>query len=411
MSVPSRVLLFISLCVAMGFPYILMAQVVNPIVIDRSLSSITAAEDLTSIDEFINHYEQELIPQRLSLEDTKGSNRLGILYRFAKAIVEFGVQDELISLSQHEIFGHGARLREFGTVGIEYEVGLIPPHGTTSWGENFWDANVTFSRVAAVHIAGMEAEEILGDENRLRALERGQINYRESFLYFEGRLAMTFYAWSTRSSDLMTATSNDIANYVDLVGLMNPHVNLRAVQTQSLINLLDPLTLDWFYSYCYQYLYRGNAESEMPMFSIGSWRCLPGLRFALTPFGYEYSLEGLFADSGKVLNVSGRLGTAYDGMSYGIGVDAHRLLAYRQFGLDWKMRGWRQPGMWLGGADVLSPSLLSWKMGGLITATPSYRLPGRLSILAEVGYKSRGFVEGEMLEAGPFLRAGFAFEK
>jgi hypothetical protein len=190
------------------------------------------------------------------------------------------------------------------------------------------------------------------------------------------------------------------------VSVNNPHVNLKAIQTQSLLNLLDPMTLDWFYSYCYVYLYRGNVESNIPMFSVGVWRYIPGFRFSLTPFGYEYHLENLFSDSGKVFNVAASLGSAYNGFSYSLGMQAHRLLSAGRFLFDWKVEAWRQPELDLSDRYTTSNQ---WSFGGLISAAAYYNFARSLSIKAEAGYKSRGFVEGEMLDSGPILRAGIAF--
>ncbi|MFI5201463.1 MAG: hypothetical protein ACHQNE_03670 [Candidatus Kapaibacterium sp.] len=394
------------------FPRFLGAQIIDPVVIDRNFSSIAAAQDLTSIDEFLNHYEQEFIPQQFSTEDGKASKLAGMLYRAAKFLLFEDIQDEFISLTEHEVFGHGARLREFGYDAATYELHLAPPYGT---GDGFtsWDFFMSHDQTTAVNIAGIEAQEILGDENRLRALERGAINYRETNLYFAGRLALTLYALQTKTSDLTAFNGNDIAAYVNQLSGINPHVSLNAIQSQSLLNLLDPMTLDWFYS-LYLYLYRGQIESNIPMFSIGAWRYVPGFRFALTPFGYEYYLESLFADSGKVFNVVASLGSADKGLSYSLGMQAHKPLSAGRFAFDWKLEVWRQPELDLSGHEIIFPipsTSNQWSFGGLISATAFYNFAQSLSLMAEAGYKSRGFVEGEILDSGPILRAGIALSE
>jgi len=404
---------FFSFLAAALFTHSVAAQTVDPFVIDKNVSSITAAEDLTSIDEFLNHYEQELLPQQISAEDNKLSNLVGMLYRAAKFLLLEDVQDEFITLSQHEVFGHGARMREFGDHNVKYQLSLSPPYGTgggkTYYGEN----TISYSndQFNTINIAGVEAQEILGDEMRLRALERDSINYREANLYFTGRLAMTLYALQTKPSDLTAYNGNDIADYIDIVRVKNPNVTLKAVQTQSLLNLLDPMTLDWFYSF-YWYLGRGKVESNIPMFSVGSWRYIPGFRFSLTPFGYEYHLENLLADSGKVLNVAASLGSADNGLSYSLGMQAHRLLSKGRMSFDWKVQAWRQPELDLSDSYTIIPvqaSANQWSFGGLISTAAYYNFAQSFSIKAEVGYKSRGFVEGEMLDSGPIFRAGIAF--
>lgn len=391
-------------------PHGVIAQVINPLVIDNNLSSITAAEDLTSIDEFVNHYEQELLPQQFSVEDTKGSKIVGRLYRASKDILLELVQDEFISLAEHEVFGHGARLREYGYDDATYELHLAWPYGTGN-GFTSWDFAMSHDQMTTVNIAGIEGQEIIGDENRWRALERGTINYREANLYFIGRLAVTAYALQTTTSDLTASNGNDIAAYINQLRGINPHVTLQAIQMQSLLNLLDPMTLDWFYS-CYCYLDRGKVELSIPMLSVGAWNYIPGFRFSLTPFGYEYHLENLFADSGKVFNASASMGSAYNGLSYSLAMQAHRLFSEGSFSFDWKLEAWRQPELDLSAKETIIPTPSTsnlWSFGGLLSAAAYYNVAGSFSLTAEAGYKSRGFVEGEMLEAGPIVRAGIAF--
>jgi hypothetical protein len=80
-----------------------------------------------------------------------------------------------------------------------------------------------------------------------------------------------------------------------------------------------------------------------------------------------------------------------------------------RFELDGRIAVWHQPGFSLGGSFE---RLFKAGAGGLATATgrwhsagaPLFGLP--IEVVAEVGYKTRGFLEGEPLDRGPVVRLG-----
>lgn len=383
-----------------------VAQSVNPFVLDTGFSSIAGAIDVASVENILIQYEQTKIPQQLFDESSLRTKVRGISYRLLKTLVLENVQDMLADLIQHEVFGHGARLREFGDDHATYELHLFPPYGT-GHGVTFSAIDVSQDERSAIDIAGIEAEGLLAQEIRLRSLESGFINYRDANLYFVGRLALTTYA--LRTHDLYAAGGNDIAGYISLVRERNPHVTLANIQANSLLNLADPLTLAWFYQYFYRYLYCGEAETPVPMLHVAGIQYLPGFRVALTPFGYDYYLENMVVHANKVLVVSIGIGTADQGTSAIVKISAPNAWSNRlwTFGMD--LDAWRQPPL-----DISSTltslyatvPMRTWDLGGLATANISYHVSSTFGLLLKGGYKTQGFVEGEALAAGPIIRAG-----
>lgn len=84
-------------------------------------------------------------------------------------------------LIQHEVFGHGARVREFGGE-ASYELHLFPPYGSGA-GLTTWNFEGSLDQGTAVNIAGIEAEELLAEDVRLRSLSDGILNYRDAYIY------------------------------------------------------------------------------------------------------------------------------------------------------------------------------------------------------------------------------------
>jgi hypothetical protein len=382
------------------------AQSINPFVFDKTESSRMGAIDLVSLDEIVNQYEQQYLPQKLGDEDTRLSNLGGRLYRLGKTILFENVQDFMIDVVQHEVFGHGARLREFGSKDLEYHLEAVPPyghaHGWTSWKTApilSADEDVT------MRIAGMESELVMAAEIRNRVLERNQLNYREANLYFVGRLANTIYAYSTHPSDISAYNGNDIANYVRVVSIRNPNVTLSRIQTLTLLNVLDPLTIEWFYS-AHKYIAKGEIMSALPTVQIGKENVLFGLHFSLTPFGYEYTLESFLRDSNRIAEVTGSVGSADEGMSAALKVGTDRLWSRGAIKIGGHLNVWQQPMLFLLKDDFFNPDTQT--IGGLIAMTASCKFAEHAGLIVEVGYKSRGYVAGEALDSGPIIRGGIS---
>ncbi len=395
----------LALCVVFA-PKLLVAQVINPILFDDHFSSITGASNLASINEALIEYEQQYLPQKFSDEDNYGSRVLGGLYRLTKTIFLENIQDAMVDLVQHEVFGHGARLREFGNDHVTYELHTVPPYGTGSGITYYGDYPNSSDELNAVHIGGVEAEQLLSDEIRSRALERGSINYRESNIYFVGHLSVLLYA--LRTYDLFSDNSNDIAHFVTQVQYRNPNITLDRIKQLSLASLADPLTLDWFYSFFYTYLRRGETNSPLPFISLGGWKYLPGIRFNLTPFGYEYSLDNNLVESGRVIGIRIGAGSADLGTSVSLDAETHGLWKMGVLTVDGKFGLWRQPEL------VLSPYFTysgpsGWLGGGYATVNLACKFAEHAGLMLEAGYKTKGFVQGEALDRGGILRAGVQF--
>src|SRR5262249_61250179 len=89
----------------------------------------------------------------------------------------------------HEIFGHGARLREIGATSVDYSFDAPIPYGPGG-AVTSCNGNVAATRadVLAVDTGGIEAQNVLADHIARDALATGAIGYRASWLYLASRL-------------------------------------------------------------------------------------------------------------------------------------------------------------------------------------------------------------------------------
>ncbi len=373
----------------------------NSFVLDKNFSSFAGATDVATVENILVQYEQQAIPQQLFPEDNRGSKILGRLYRFAKTVLFENVQDVLATLVQHEVFGHGARVREFGG-DASYELHLFPPYGSGS-GLTTWNFVGTLDQHTAVSIGGIEAEGLLADELRMRSLGDGTINYRDGYVYMIERAALTTYAWRTHSLD--ASGGNDIAAYIDLVGIRNPHVTLKNIQTNSLLNLLDPLTLTSLYGYFYDYLIKGDIHVVIPFLKIGGIEYLPGFRVGLTPFGYNYYLENMIVSNHNPLIATIGIGPADHGTSADLRLQAPSVWSRGRLQLGIDLDAWRQPILDLN-SEFLTSLNPDWNFGALAIGSATFRITPTFGLQVEGGYKTQGFVEGEPLAASAIVRGG-----
>ncbi|HET6400719.1 MAG TPA: hypothetical protein VFH95_04890 [Candidatus Kapabacteria bacterium] len=373
----------------------------NSFILDQNFSGIAGAADVATVENILVQYEQQAIPQQLFPEDNRGSKILGRLYRFAKTILFENVQDVMATLVQHEVFGHGARVREFGGE-ASYELHLFPPYGS-GHGVTYPSFVGTINQVTAVSIGGIEAEGLLAEELRMRSLGDGTINYRDGYVYMIERAALTTYAWQTHSLD--ASGGNDIAAYIDLVGIRNPHVTLKNIQTNSLLNLLDPLTLTSLYGYFYDYLIKGDIHVVIPFLKIGGIEYLPGFRVGLTPFGYNYYLENMIVSNHNPVIATIGIGPADLGTSEYVRLQVPAAWSPGRWQLGIELDAWHEPALDLN-SELLPSFNPAWNFGGLAIGSVTFRITPTFGLQVEGGYKTQGFVEGEPLAASAIVQGG-----
>ena len=93
---------------------------------DGTLSASMGAENLIAIHRAVYALQDRALKPKLFDETTKARKSAGILYRLGKTALLDNVIDHLPALVQHEVFGHGARFREFGLQGDLLSLQPVP---------------------------------------------------------------------------------------------------------------------------------------------------------------------------------------------------------------------------------------------------------------------------------------------
>ena len=411
-----RVIAAIATAVALvHLPVSAQAQPRYAIVFDTYMSPTAGAEDLLTIQHLLASAEDRWLPRKIGQERSRGAFALGLLYRTGKFMAIDIPQDHLIMVVAHEVFGHGARFRELGDGRIGYGFDAPIPYGS---GDAFTSFRGQFpiSPLAGLNVSasGIEAQHVLADAITANAVQRGRIHYREAWLYFESRITGMSYILTARPR---SRAGHDVADYLrqfnEACTRPCTPVTRRYVQRRALLALADPLLYYSIYGFAGSYIGGGSTTGPVPVIPVGGIRVLPSLGFALAPYGTDWIFRTAFqseqrADGRgqKVRSVTARVGNTGASTTFGIGVRTEDVMRLKGLSVDAAVDLWRQPRVL---ADKTSDPL---RAGGGAHVTTVLPLPPFLrsewvaGIHVTGGYKTEGFIPGEQLSGGGYLRAG-----
>jgi hypothetical protein len=323
-------------------------------------------------------------------------------------------------VTQHEIFGHGYRIRsltDYYASVKKYSIGVPPPYGYGGGSTHFnWEpSHISLSQLLMIDIAGVEATAILAGRVRSHWVASGKINPREVSLYQNAMHDITFYTLSMKRwrSD---RSGHDIENYVHELNLAYPnsHITRSHLRKEVLINLLDPFTYFSIYSN-WKYIFCGK-DTALPMIPIGNVKYLPAPRLGLTPFGPEIFVENYMVISGRSLYFYGKGGTHGNNKYYGIGLEKDKIFVGERMSLGCRFDGFWQPSLlkksfltgWEKGsfAEKKGRALPGFLVYGIIEYSWKKKAP--VSFLCHLGWKTKGFVPGETYKNSPIVRVGLA---
>jgi hypothetical protein len=379
-------------------------------VFDRDMTPAAGVTDLLTIERALADVEDRWLPPSRFEEPTLLKRALGIGYRFGKW---FGLdlpQDHFVMVVGHEMFGHGARLREIGAGDIRYRFDAPIPYGGGGASTEFeGDVLVTRADVIGIDTGGIEAQNVLADRIGRQALAAGALHYREAWLYLESRLDGLRYI---RSVSPRSPEGHDVAAFLhDFNAECDPPactpLVASALKRRALLMLGDPLLAYAAYGWGWSYLVRGRDVAALPMIPLPhDVRYLPALHFEMTPYGTAVTTEHTILRNRRLTSISIGVGDTGRSRAWDLGVVAADVLRRGWLRGDVAVNVWRQPLL-----DA-PPDFQVSRTGGLGAATVRFPVGHRVEragALVQIGYKSDGFVRGERLHAGPILRIGMTF--
>lgn len=382
---------------------------------DQHASSISGARNLTSVHQALYQIENKYIKTKLWDEQDLQSKFLGVGYRLAKTVfLDFQI-DFLTLLAQHELFGHGHRLREYGFTDNSYVVHLAPPfgdgNGSASSGRNEANRKLGTHENIAIRSGGMESNAVLANTLKSRWLMSGEMNYRESLLYSFSLHDYSIYILRTKAG-VISSPYNDVQSYLREVNSRYTFfdeeykLTLDHLANRTLVNFANTFQLFSIYTYLKVYLLDGDQSFEIPMVPLGKLEWLPAIRFGLTPFGSELIVENHFKGDNSIFSSTLRLGDGKLDNFWGTGLYYQKQFS-NNLRLGTNLDFWNQPYMVLGGQRPYSTHSGA---GGRLLAEMNlfFNDVFPIGIYSQLGYKSAGFIEGERLDQGVVLRLGLS---
>src|SRR5262249_38682896 len=152
------------------------------VVFDRYMTPSAGVEDLLTLQRGLAALEDRVLPLKLGGERKRPMLLAGILYRAGKFVGFDLPQDHMLLVGGHEVFGHGARLRELGSGRIDYSFDAPLPYGhggaVTNFSGEFPDTPLA---MLTIESAGIEAQNAMADSIGETAIARGRLHYREAW--------------------------------------------------------------------------------------------------------------------------------------------------------------------------------------------------------------------------------------
>lgn len=393
----------------------------NKLFIFFSISCSLIAEHKVLFDPYFSPYsgaDNLLLAESLLLKGgdyfrdpyTRNSTSKVICRTLEQFLIWEGV-NMLTAVTQHEVFGHGYRLRELDERVCGYRIGI-------DGGATYFDVDSSFKvgKMLAVTVAGLEAEAIFARNMKMHWISKGSIDGRQATLYTQTQQSLFFYTLITQLGKLdggEVSEGNDVDGYMRLLNASysDSDVNIGDLTRISLINWLDPMTFYAYFSWFY-YIAEGRDWNFPTITLTKNVKYLPNARIGYAPYGVEGYFENFFLIKGKPLYLYFKGGNR----SLGIGMAYDYLFKGEKGSLGFRIDGWQQNqfltsatiGQIVKGQKLDNPDSKNKVWGCSASLTSTLKFTEKLGVYAELGAKSKGYLPGYSLDSDLVWRVGFS---
>ncbi|MBF8263387.1 MAG: hypothetical protein HW387_1052 [Parachlamydiales bacterium] len=333
-------------------------------------------------------------------------------------------------LIQHEVFGHGYRIRSLGNsiaYVSGYDLGVPLPYGygggATKY--HFNPSRLTSSEEMAISMAGVESTAIMANVTKWKWLTTRMIDAKQSLLYIWCQSDISEYISSLKTIgkyDDGEMEGHDIHEYLAWLNRTYPQKHLSGKRLIALnwINLLDPFAYYSIWAW-FHYISSGR-DTKIPMIKIGNVGYLCSARLGLTPFGPEVFWENYFANQGRVYYAYIKGGRHAGNRYVGAGVFLPVLYKRGKWEMGLRCDLWRQPKMLLSPGSLPLDEAMDYPLvplyapalfhrmhfGAALSITAFYHWNQRFGVEGEFGAKSNGYLPGNSLWGGGIARVGLS---
>lgn len=386
-------------------------QTTSAAIVDPDITVGAGATIAATLGEAVARAGDAVIPHRLFSEEGGLRRSTNGAYRFLKLAFVDAPQERLLLVLNHELFGHGARVRERFDGPIGYRIAVPSPYGKGGGSTTFiFDRAPSLHERLSVHAGGMEASAVAADLVVSRAISRGSMTTRDALRYLGFELDTLSYALSTDGDE---EAGHDVADFLEAYRELAaaagaPPLRTSTLRRDALVSLANPMLAYAMWGLG-RYVATGSNDVRVPMLTIGGVRYLPLVRYRLTPFGTEWSLVNELGGRVRPTQIELRLGRAPGERPWGVGLRHRDLPAWREWTIAVDANVWRQP-QFAGSSGAPFPRAM--RLGAQLRGRlerpliPVWFSADRATLIVDVGLKSPGYVPGEPLGGGFVTRAG-----
>lgn len=343
----------------------------------------------------------------------------GVVLRLGQLVLIDEPLGELLSTSIHEVFGHGARSREFGEKSkFQFSLpgiycGVLDSGDCSSFAQAPADSVDNRDRDLLRVAGGIEANLLTGYWIDMRVVQAGGwVGEGDLLVYATSKLAYapTFLSTKLDTAGRVGEASNDVDQYVTLLQdrfnlplAEDRHRISSRLRTAYLWNFADPMLWYSFYGILYRGVGRGERWTKAPLPTAGKTTFHATPRFGLTPFGAEHYVDLFLGRGTSVLALYGRAGSSGLASYTGAGIRAAELRVHERLALGGALDVWSQPETLLDERAVYErPQRRGWN----VALSGDFRIIGSLGITGKLAYKTRGFLTGQPVDEGVYGYVG-----
>ena len=390
------------------------------IIFDKQQSQYFGSANLITLHHALYTFEDKYISDTLFTENNILKETAGFSYRMAKLLLLDAQADGFIALTQHEVFGHGARFRELGYKENCFNLNLYPPFGNASGFARYGTLkpgikSPTTQEYLASNIGGVDGEMLLANNLTAQILLNDTLHYRQGLLNIIAQNNLLLYLWNTRFTKKdKIKPGNDMVNFINQVNYFYPHstrksYNVINLSNQSLISLANPFQFYNVFSILYTYGIKGQKRlKKIPMIKLGNVRYLPALNYSLTPFGSQFHFINYVRYKKLLFCGDFNLGENTFNKFYGVSLKGYNIMDNKMLTLNFHLDVWNQPALEL---EKYTKPTAENKIGEAFKFDVMLRplnQQNKLGIFVQTGYKTKGYLSGEVLEESFILRYGIS---
>ncbi|MBN2479868.1 MAG: hypothetical protein JXA94_06540, partial [Parachlamydiales bacterium] len=384
------------------------------ILIEPKFSGFSGSEDILTFHQGLEEARNKL------LKIPKEKRVLYAFARFSELFLIWAPLSETEIVIQHEVFGHGYRIRDFGSHFAKvkkYKINTPSPYGSGGGATYYtFGENYTSFQETATSIAGVEATATLANRLKMKWLQSLRLDPLKAFLYLQAQQDLTSYIYTLNDSPIFSNEGHDIESF--LFWLNNTYYNdllkKQTLKKSALISLVDPYTYYSILSVFY-YIFSGK-DFKIPMINFKNIKYLPSLRLGLAPFGLEYYLENFFSYENRAIYSYLKIGKHNNKVFWGMGFDFPQIYKTKKTALGFRLDSFLQPKIYYKSAMFTfenvqigydEKDLKKFTFGSSLLLTLEQKLSKKFSFYTQAGYKTKGFIQSFPLREDIVFRVGF----